>query len=405
MQGRRASLSAPWAERFKPTVLREVAGNYSAAEQLEGWIRGRLSGKAGLKKAALLSGPPGTGKTLAVGIIARSLDLDLVEMNASDFRTEELVEGIAGGASLQASLFGKKGKLIFLDELDGISGRQDRGGLSAIIRVIKESRFPIVMAANDPWDPRFRPLREICEMISFKRIRSPSIEVQLKRIARLNGLEIEEELVKRLAQRSGGDLRAAINDLQMLGEGKKTLRDSDVGMLAARLQEKGIFDVMQRVFSADGVLDAKLAAEGSTVDPEMLLQWINENIPNQYPAASERAYAFDWLSKADVFMGRVKRKQAWELMGYAFELALGGAAMARRGEYGYTRYNFPRRIGMLSQTKELRGRKRESLAAIGKETHSSVKKVATEYLPYIEMLIESGAASERMLNLSDSRET
>lgn len=405
MQGGRAPLSGPWSERFKPTSLKEVAGNYAAAEQLEQWVKGRLAGKTGMKKAALLSGPPGTGKTLVVGIIARSLDLDLVEMNASDFRTEELVEGIAGGASLQASLFGRKGKLIFLDELDGISGRQDRGGLSAIIRVIKESRFPIVMAANDPWDPRFRPLREICEMIQFRRIRSPSVEVQLKRVARLNGTDVEEELVKRLAERSGGDLRAAINDLQMLADGRGAIKDSDVGMLPARLQERGIFDVMKEVFSAEGVLDAKLAAEGATVDPEMLLQWVNENIPAQYNDAGERAYAFNWLSKADVFMGRVKRRQMWELMGYAFELALGGAALARRGPYRYTRYNFPRRIGMLSQTKEVRGRKREALAAIAKETHASVKKVATEYLPYMEMLVESGAASEGIIDLSDSKGT
>jgi replication factor C large subunit len=382
-----------------------VAGNYAAAEQLQQWVEGRLSGKAGLKRAALLSGPPGTGKTLVVGLIAQALELDLIEMNASDFRTEELVESIAGGAALQASLFGKRGKLIFLDELDGISGRQDRGGLSAIIRIIKETRYPIVLAVNDPWDPRFRPLREICEMIQFRRIRSPSIEVQLRRVARLDGLDVEDGLVKRLAERAGGDLRAAINDLQMLGEGKKTLMDSDVGMLATRLQERGIFDVMKEVFSAEGVLDAKLAVEGATVDPEMLLQWVNENIPNQYPNAQERAYAFDWLSKADIFMGRVKRKQMWELMGYALELALGGAALAKRGPYRYTRYMFPRRIGILSQTKEIRGRKREVLVAIAREAHASVKKVATEYLPYIEILIEAGAMERGLLNWSDSRET
>jgi replication factor C large subunit len=405
MRGRWASLSKPWTERFKPSSLKEVAGNYPAAEQLQRWVEGRLAGKAGLKKAALLSGPPGTGKTLVVGLIARALELDLVEMNASDFRTEELVESVAGGASLQAPLFGKRGKLIFLDELDGISGRQDRGGLSAIIRIIKESRYPIVLAVNDPWDPRFRPLREICEMIQFRRARSTSVEVQLRRVARLNGLEVEDGLLKRVAERAGGDLRAAINDLQMLGDGKKTLRDSDVGMLAIRLQERGIFEVIKEVFSAEGVLDAKLAAEGATVDPEMLLQWINENIPNQYSNAQERAFAFDWLSKADIFMGRVKRRQMWELMGYALELALGGAALAKSGPYRYTRYTFPRRIGILSQTKEVRGRKREVLAAIARETHASVKKVATDYLPYMEILVEAGAMDRGLLNWSDSRET
>jgi replication factor C large subunit len=390
------SLNPSWTERYKPTSIQEVAGNYSAAEQLLAWAKARFEGKP-VKRAALLSGPPGTGKTASVGIIAKSLDAELIEMNASDFRTEDLVESVAGGASLQRSLFGKRTKIIFLDEVDGISGREDRGGLGAITRLIKEGRYPIVLAVNDPWDPRFRGLREQCEMIQFRRIRTPSIEAQLKRIARLRGLAVDEELVKRLAERSGGDLRAAINDFQMLAEGRKELRDEDVGILFTRVQERGIFDVMKNLFSAEGCLEAKLAIEGASVDPEMMIQWINENIPNQYPDQAERAFAFEWLSKADIFMGRVKRKQAWELMGYAMEMAAAGAALAKSGKYSYTRYNFPRRIGMLSRTKEARGLRKEALYSLGRETHASMKKVASEYLPYMQILVEEGKLSPELL--------
>jgi len=398
-------LSLPWAERFKPKTLQEIAGNYTAAEQLLNWVKSRLEGE-GVKKAALLNGPPGTGKTLSVGIVAGMLDLELIEMNASDFRTEELVDKMAGGATLQASLFGRKGKLVFFDELDGISGREDRGGLGAILRIIKETRYPVVLAVNDPWDPKFRPLREVCEMIQFRRVRRPSVEVQLKRVARLANVTVEEALIERVAERAGGDLRAAINDLQMLAEGRRTLRDSDVGLLFERAQEKGIFDVMKGIFSAHGCLEAKLAVEGSSVDAEMVLQWINENIPNQYTNPEERAEAYDWFSKADVFMGRVKRKQMWNLMSYAMELATGGAALARKGPYRFTRYSFPRRIGMLSQSKELRGRKREVLKAIGREAHASVKKVATEYLPYMEIMVEKGKLEKGILNWAeDNKET
>jgi len=399
-------LSLPWAERFKPKTLQEIAGNYAAAEQLLNWIKARIEGRGAVKRAALLSGPPGTGKTLSVGIVARALDLELIEMNASDFRTEELVNKMAGGATLQASLFGRSGKLVFFDELDGISGREDRGGLGAILGILKETRYPVVLAVNDPWDPRFRPLRDICEMIQFRRIRRPSVEVQLKRIARLANVTVDDALIKRVAERAGGDLRAAINDLQMLAEGQRILRDGDVGLLAGRVQEKGIFDVMRDVFSAEGCLEAKLALEGSSVDSEMVLQWINENIPNQYTDPEERAEAYDWFSKADIFMGRVKRRQMWDLMGYAMELATGGAALARRGPYRFTRYNFPRRIGMLSQSKELRGRKREVLKAIGREAHASVKKVATEYLPYMEIMAEKGKLPKGILSWAeDNKET
>jgi len=243
-------------------------------------------------------------------------------------------------------------------------------------------------------------------MIQFRRIRRPSAEVQLKRVARLADVTVEEALIERVAERAGGDLRAAINDLQMLAEGRRSLRDSDVGLLFERAQEKGIFDVMKGIFSAHGCLEAKLAVEGSSVDAEMVLQWINENIPNQYTNPEERAEAYDWFSKADIFMGRVKRKQMWDLMSYAMELATGGAAMARKGPYRFTRYNFPRRIGMLSQSKELRGRKREALKAIGREAHASVKKVATEYLPYMEIMVEKGKLEKGILNWAeDNKET
>jgi replication factor C large subunit len=398
-------LSLPWSELFKPKILQEIVGNYSAAEQLLNWVKARLEGE-GLKKAALLSGPPGTGKTLSVGIVAEMLDLELIEMNASDFRTEALVDKMAGSATLQASLFGRRGKLVFFDELDGISGREDRGGLSAILKIIRGTKYPVVLAVNDPWDTRFKPLREICDIIQFRRIRSPSIEIQLKRIAKLANVSVDDALIKRVAERGGGDLRAAINDLQMLAEGRRTLRDGDVGLLPQRAQEKGIFDVMKGIFSAKGCLEAKLAIEGSSVDIEMLLQWINENIPNQYTDPEERAEAYDWFSKADIFMGRVKREQMWDLMSYVIELTTSGVALARRGSYRFTRYNFPRRIGMLSRSKEVRGRRKEVLRAIGGVIHASVKKVVTEYLPYMEIMVENSKLPANLFSWAeDSKET
>ncbi|MGQ9759850.1 MAG: replication factor C large subunit [Candidatus Methanomethylicaceae archaeon] len=382
-----SGLGPPWSERFKPKSLQEMVGNYDAAEELLEWVGGYMEGRSE-KRAALLFGPPGTGKSLSVGLVAEALNLELIEMNASDFRTEEAVERIAGGATLQSSLLGKRGKLIFFDELDGISGREDRGGLGAIMRIIREARYPVVIAANDPWDPRFRQLRDLCHMIKFKRIRTPSIVVRLRRIAQLAGLSAEDDVLKKIAEAANGDMRAAVNDLQMLGEGRRSLKGEDVGQLYSRTQEIGIFDVMKEIFSAETIMEARVAAENSAVDIDMLMQWLNENIPNQYSRPSERAEAYDWFSKADIFMNRVKRRQMWDLMSYAVELAVGGAALARRGPYRFTKYNFPRRIGVLSRSKETRDRRREDLRALGRELHASVKKVITEYLPYIKILEE-----------------
>ncbi|MGC8936123.1 MAG: replication factor C large subunit [Candidatus Methanomethylicaceae archaeon] len=381
-------MGAPWSERYKPKTLQELVGNYDSAEELLNWVKTCLAGKAE-KKAALICGPPGTGKTLSVHLVADLLDLELIEMNASDFRTEEAVESVAGGATLQSSLLGKRGKLIFFDELDGISGREDRGGLGAIIKIINVSRYPVVLAANDPWDPRFRQLRDLCHMIKFKRIRTPSIVVRLRRIAQLAGVNTEDEALKKIAEAANGDMRAAVNDLEMLAEGRKVLRATDVGRLYWRTQEMGIFDVMKEIFSANTIMEASAAAESSSLDLDMLLQWINENIPNQYSDAVERAEAYEWFSKADIFMNRVKRRQMWDLIGYVVELAAGGAALARRGPYRFTKYAFPTRIGLLSQSKEVRGKMMEEYAALAKELHTSLKKFRMEYMPYIEIIEEA----------------
>lgn len=384
-----AELGIPWSERYKPKTLQELVGNYDSAEELLNWVRESMAGRAD-KKAVLLCGPPGTGKSLSVKLIADALNLELIEMNASDFRTEEAVERVAGGATLQRSLLGKRGKLIFFDELDGISGREDRGGLGAIMRIINLSRYPVVLAANDPWDPRFRQLREVCHMIKFKRIRAPSIVVRLRRIAQLAGVDAEDEALKKIAEAANGDMRAAINDLQMMAEGRRVLRAADVGRMYSRTQEMGIFDVMKDIFSARTIMEARVAAESASVDLDMLMQWINENIPNQYSDPIERAEAYDWFSKADIFMSRVKRRQMWDLISYAVELATGGAALAKRGPYRFTKYSFPTRIGVLSQNKEMRSRLMEEYAVLSKELHVSIKKLKTEYLPYIRIIEEVG---------------
>ncbi|RZN56955.1 MAG: replication factor C large subunit [Candidatus Methanomethylicota archaeon] len=375
----------PWTEKFKPNSLQEIVGNYNAALELLEWIKSYLSGKTD-KKAVLLYGPPGTGKTLSVHLIAKTLDLELLEMNASDFRTEEIIESIAGSASLQSSLFGKKGKIILFDEVDGISGKEDRGGINAIKKIINTSRYPVVLIANNPWDPKLRELRELCHMIRFNRIRTPSIVARLKRIAQLAGINAEEEALKRIAEVANGDMRAAINDFQMLSQGKKYLREGDVVKLYPRTQELEIFEVMKGIFSANTILKAKITAENSAIDIDLLMQWINENIPNQYTTPEERAEAYDWFSKADVFLNRAKRKQMWDLMSYAIELAVGGVALAKRTPYKFTKYSFPRIISLLSQNKEEREKRREELKALAKELHVSTRKLISEYLPYINII-------------------
>src|SRR6476661_2598300 len=99
-------MSQPWTVRYRPQTTREIACNKVALEKIRQWLDSWAKGKPS-KGAVLLYGPAGVGKTTVAEAVARERDWDLVEINASDKRSGEILSRIAGLASTQASLFSK----------------------------------------------------------------------------------------------------------------------------------------------------------------------------------------------------------------------------------------------------------------------------------------------------------
>ena len=124
----------PWTLKYQPQSLKSFSLHATQIQQMQNFIE---TFKKQKKKAMLIHGPTGCGKTVAVHALAHDSNLELIEMNASDFRNKEGVLSIIGTASKQRSLF-SSGKIILVDEVDGLSGNQDRGGISAIEEVRSE---------------------------------------------------------------------------------------------------------------------------------------------------------------------------------------------------------------------------------------------------------------------------
>ena len=171
---------AAWSVKHKPRSLTEVVGNEEAIQRLLSWVKSWDKGIP-KRRAAFLYGPPGIGKTVTVEALANDLNMELVERNASDYRTEDAVQKFAGLASQSGTLFGKK-RLILFDEVDGITGREDRGGVGAITQIAKAALVPIILIANNAYDPRLGSLRYYCEAIEFKKPAAGAIVKHLKRI-------------------------------------------------------------------------------------------------------------------------------------------------------------------------------------------------------------------------------
>ena len=148
-----------WTQKHKPQTLTEIIGNRDAKQKFLTWLKSWNNGIP-KKRAALLYGSPGVGKTVTVEALAKELNMELVEKNASDYRTTEAIKRFAGLASQYATLLGGD-RLILLDEVDGISGKADRGGVRALTEILKTTRSPVVLTATTHIIPVSAPSESI----------------------------------------------------------------------------------------------------------------------------------------------------------------------------------------------------------------------------------------------------
>ena len=136
----------PFTIKYQPKKIGEIIGQDTAIKNLKNFV---VNFKRQKKNAALLYVPSGVGKTISVHALANELNLEILEVNASDVRNAEQINSLVGSAVGQMSLF-SKGKIILVDEIDGLSGMKDRGGLLAITKLIEKSSFPMILTMTNP---------------------------------------------------------------------------------------------------------------------------------------------------------------------------------------------------------------------------------------------------------------
>ncbi len=350
------------AQKYAPKKLDDVLGNLTAKKQLKRWI---LTWMRGTKQRPLLiTGPPGIGKTAMLYALRDELDLDVLEMGASDFRDKARIERILGGTMSAATLSGKS-KLIFIDDVDAM-GREDRGGVTAILKLLKDTPFPVVLTAQDAWDRKIMSLRSYCTLIPLKRPIAPSVAKLLAHIAERENIKASPELIGAIAENAHGDIRAAINDLQS-------------NLVGERDREKDIFTTLKNLFRAQTYAEARKVSFGS-IEHNLLKLWINENIPIALPPG-DVPLAYNYMSRADLFDGRIIRRQAWGFLRYSNDLMTSGISLSRSDlRPKFVRYQFPTYLKKMKETSNARATMKSLLTKIGKKVHTSPKR-AESYLP------------------------
>jgi replication factor C large subunit len=384
---------SPWIEKYRPKVFRDIKGQDEAIEKIRKFIDDFASGKDS-KKAIVLHGPPGTGKTTIAHVIGIETNSEVFELNASDLRDKKRLEEVLKPAIEQKSLV-KKGKIILVDEVDGIS-TVDRGGLTEFIELMEFSKYPVIITANDIWDKSLSPLRKKVELISLKNIDYRTIKEVLTDILKKEKIFIQDEILTRIALKSKGDLRAAINDLQTISK----LKDTSGIDFDERNKEVDIFNALKIIFKGKAN-DETLKIFDSVKTPlDEIILWVEENIPNEYKGR-ELARAYDLLSKADIFKGRIYKQQYWRFLVYEnIFLSYGISSSKKQAKTGFTTYKKPTRILKIWMNNQ-RTMKMKSIASkYSQYSHLGQKRAMREF-PIIKQIINSNPEISKELKLDD----
>lgn len=67
---------------------------------------------------------------------------------------------------------------LLMDEVDGMAGNEDRGGMAELLQVIKAAKIPIICMANDRAHQKMRSLTNYCFDLRFQRPRVDQIKVR-----------------------------------------------------------------------------------------------------------------------------------------------------------------------------------------------------------------------------------
>ncbi|GAB5356449.1 hypothetical protein AAMO2058_000290600 [Amorphochlora amoebiformis] len=146
-------------------------------------------------------------------LLPKELGFDLFELNASDERSKlKLMEFLENALSTDSNVGGiLVPRCVLLDEVDGMHGGENSGGIQYLISKIKTSQVPIICTCNQRELPKIQSLAKHCYDLKLRRPHRDQISTRLSWIARRESLLFPRKVLLKLADISKNDIRMSIN--------------------------------------------------------------------------------------------------------------------------------------------------------------------------------------------------
>lgn len=389
----------------RPSRVEDFIGNEGPRKIIIKWFREWVRGT----KPLLLLGPPGVGKTSFVHTLAIQYDLDIIDLNASDTRNKnnlsERIIPLFQNLSLLDKTF-----LLFLDEVDGISGREDAGAIEFLSLMLKESSVPIMLAANEI-NQITRELSKVCKVVPFLPIPPRLCMLYLNNMLGLKNRGLSPGDKFSLVANSTGDIRKLLNDAQSKISGYSGIRDS--------YSTVDVENAINKFFSCANpteALDIILATNMVFSDPRFgqsaedrrkdLVNSIFSSVVSSKIDCDTMRVILDILSKVDMLLGRSTASRNWRVFRHLpYILAYSLFQHARLKQIHYNRYSIGfQYMGNIFSRGQI---VRNILVHLSKIFHTSRSNFGLFVFPFMTHVLASTPLFEHYIrnSLSDEKST
>lgn len=299
-----------WVDKYKPKCTSDILGQSRNVVRIKQWLK---TFDATRSKPLFIYGPPGIGKTTAVHLCCKEAGYSTVEFNASDQRNKNIIKDVIStvvGTS-RLNFFGRASETkdaVILDEIDGMAGNEDRGGIAQLMIEMRHAKKPMMFICNDGQHQKLRSLKEKCEIIEFKKPDYEIIKALVNRIARDEKLQADKIDIKNLAESSDYDIRQILNSLYLFESGQSQISKT------TRLNP---FEATKKAFTA-GKHTLESRFECFFADYNIMPLFMFENYIKNKPIKGDQlkaiSMAADSFCLSDLAEKEIRSKQNWSLL-------------------------------------------------------------------------------------------